>query len=394
MFARRIDRLAGSLIREILQVAGDPHMISFAAGLPTAGLMPTPDFSGFPVDLRQYGTTEGEPALRQQIARHLNALGLECEADQILVTSGSQQGIDLVAKLFVEEGTPILVEAPTFLAASQAFRLFGADFRELPLSPEGIAPDDLTCAIAAHRPAFAYLIPSFQNPTGYCYGEARRKEIARVLDESGTPLVEDEPYRDLVYEPSARTPVSASLKRAPWVYLGSFSKTLCPGLRIGYLACSRALFPYFARLKQATDLHTNRPAQWWIADYLSGPEYGPHLERLRDHYRIRRDAMHASLGRHFGELADWTKPAGGLFFWVRLKQGCDTRLLLPRALERKVAFMPGEPFYANPLERSGCLRLNFSHAAPDQMERGIAVLAEVVEKQGAIPCAPERVARG
>ncbi len=378
MFSKRIDRLAGSLIREILQVAQRPEVISFAGGLPAAEIMPDMDFSAAPKDIRQYGPTEGEPRLRELIAQQLCAIGRECAAAQVLVTSGSQQGIDLVSKLFVDEGTAVALEAPTYLAAIQSFRLFGAKFAELPLSPGGVEPEALRAAVASQRPAFAYLIPNFQNPSGCCYAQSKRRAIAEVLDESGILLVEDEPYRELTYEPADRTPISALLKKAPWVYLGSFSKTACPGMRIGYLACTQELFPFFARLKQATDLHTNRLGQWWAADFISSAAYAPHAKRLRAYYRIRRDAMHAALQQHFHGIAEWTLPAGCLFFWVRLKQNCDTRLLLPKALERNIAFMPGEPFFANPVEQSGALRLSFSHTPPDKIEQGVAALSEVV----------------
>lgn len=377
MFSRRIDRLSGSLIREILQLAQQPEMISFAGGLPAGEVMPGLDFSAAPESIRQYGATEGEPHLRELIAQRLCGLGRECTPEQVLVTAGSQQGIDLAAKLFIDEGTPVAVEAPTYLAAAQSFRLFGAEFDELPLSPAGIAPHDLERTIAKRRPAFAYLIPNFQNPTGYCYAAENRREIAAVLDRHKIPLVEDEPYRDLAYDASAeRTPIFARLRRAPWVYLGSFSKTACPGLRIGFLASSPELFPYFVRLKQATDLHTNRLGQWWVADHLG--RTGNDLEQLTNYYRDQRDAMHAALLENFTDLSEWTRPGGGLFFWVRLKRTRDTRPLLSQALERKVAFMPGEAFFANPVAQAGALRLNFSHAKPDRIAQGIAILAEVI----------------
>ena len=379
MFSKRIDRLDGSLIREILQLTQKPEMISFAGGLPAEDIMPQLDFSHAPEHIRQYGPTEGEPQLRELIAQQLCALGRACTPAQVLVTSGSQQGIDLVSKLLIDDGTPVLLEAPSYLAAIQSFRLFGAQFNELPLSSSGIDPDDLRARIVEQRPAFAYLIPNFQNPSGVCYASDRRAAIARVLDESGVLLVEDEPYRELAYEETDRTPICAALREAPWVYLGSFSKTTCPGIRVGYLVCSAELFPYFARLKQATDLHTNRLGQWWAAEFMSSAGYSKHIEHLRDYYRIRRDAMHAALLSHFHDLAEWDVPAGGLFFWLRLKHKCDTRLILADALAQNVAFMPGEPFFANRVCQSGMMRLNFSHATPENIHRGVHLLADIVK---------------
>ena len=378
MYSERIDRLTGSLIREILALTQQPGVISFAAGLPAAAAMPPLDLSAVPDSMRQYGTTEGEPELRALIARDMRARGRECTPDQVLVTAGSQQGIDLVSKLFIDPGTPVVLEAPSYLAALQSFRLFGARFNALPLTPQGIDPQQLRECIARQRPAFVYLIPTFQNPSGYCYSETVRREIAQVLDDAGVPLIEDEPYRELMYESVARTPIASYLERAPWISLGSFSKTGMPGLRVGYLASSAELYPLLVRLKQSTDLHTNRISQWWATRFLADPDYPAHVERLRARYRVQRDAMAAALDRHLHGIASWQTPAGGLFFWVRLHEPLDTRLLLKQALAQQVAFMPGEPFFADDAVEYGWMRLNFSHASPEAVETGIARLAAVI----------------
>jgi len=378
MRSKRIDRLSGSLIREILQVTQRPEVISFAGGLPAAEIMPAMNFAEMPGDLRQYGPSEGEPRLRELIAQQLCNIGRTCAPDQVLVTAGSQQGIDLISKLFIDEGTVVALESPTYLAALQSFRLFGAEFLDLHLSADGVDPETLRTTFAKKRPAFVYLIPNFQNPSGACYSEKKRRKIAAILDEYDIPLVEDDPYRELMYDPVDRTPISAFLKRAPWLYLGSFSKTTCPGLRIGYLACSQKLFPFLARLKQASDLHSNRPGQWWLVDFISSGKYERHIEGLRPYYRNRRDLMHAALTQEFSEIAEWETSSGGLFFWVKLKQKCDTRLLLKPALARNVAFMPGEPFFANAVGQSGALRLNFSHSTPERIEQGVSILSSVV----------------
>ena len=383
MFSERIDRLTSSLIRELLALTQKPDIISFAGGLPAREAMPSLDLTALPPELSQYGTTDGEPALRAAIAAQLEALGLRCRPEQVLVTTGSQQGIDLVSKLYIDPGTPVAVEAPSYLAALQSFRLFGARFEELPLTARGIEPDQLYQAIQRHRPAFVYLIPTFQNPAGVCYDTATRAMVADILRDSGTPLLEDEPYRELAYEAVDRRPLCARLGQDDtWMYLGTFSKTGIPGLRVGYIAASENVHPYLVRLKQSTDLHTNRIGQWWCARFLQSSDYPAHLERLRAFYRERRDAMQAALTQHLSELAEWTRPNGGLFFWVRLKGGGDTRALLVRALERKVAFMPGEAFFASANAQHGAfMRLNFSHATPEQLERGLAILAEVIREQ-------------
>ncbi len=377
--SRRAARLTSSLIRDILQVTQRPGVISFAGGLPAEELMPALDFTGLD-HCRQYGPSEGEPALRDLIAQNLSGLGMACGADQVLVTSGSQQGIDLVGKLFIDEGSPVLLEAPTYLATIQALGVYGAEFQGLPLSAAGIDPDALRRAIVRHRPAFVYLIPTFQNPSGCCYPEEVRRAVAEVLDETGVPLIEDDPYRDLAYQPAERTPICTYLQRAPWVYLGSFSKITAPGLRVGYLAASPSLFPGLVRLKQSSDLHTNRLGQVWLTRFLNSEGFEAHQKRMIGVYRQRRDAMQAALLRHFDGLAEWRAPAGGLFFWLRLTCDCDTLAALQVALTRDVAFMPGEPFFPSASLRYPALRLNFSHAAPEQIEQGIALLGELLGK--------------
>ncbi|WP_454143110.1 aminotransferase-like domain-containing protein [Methylocaldum sp. MU1018] len=353
-------------------------MISFAGGLPAEELMPVLDFTGLAGDCRQYGPSEGESALRRLIAESLSTLGMDCGGNQVLVTSGSQQGIDLVGKLFVDEGSPVLLEAPTYLATIQALGVYGAEFQGLPLADDGIDPDALRRAIVRRRPAFIYLIPTFQNPSGCCYPDDVRRAVAKILDETGIPLIEDDPYRDLAYQPAERTPICTYLQRAPWVYLGSFSKITAPGLRVGYLAASPSLFRGLVRLKQSSDLHTNRLGQVWLTRFLSSDGFDAHLARMIEVYRERRDAMQAALLRHFAGLAQWQAPAGGLFFWLRLTLECDTLAALQATLARDVAFMPGELFFPAGSLRYPAVRLNFSHAAPDKIEQGVAVLGELL----------------
>jgi 2-aminoadipate transaminase len=365
MLSRRVRDLAPSPIREILQVIERPGMISFAGGLPAPESFPRLDAARLPAGCLQYGPSEGEPALRQRIAEDLRAIGLVCDAAQILVLSGSQQGIDLVGKLFIDRGTPVAVESPTYLAALQVFRFFGARLVAL----DAHAAD-------APRPAFAYAIPTFQNPTGHCYDAAERTALARRCDADGIVLFEDDPYRDLAYDRCERTPVCARLGRASWIYLGSFSKTLAPGLRLGFLAASPDLVAPLTRLKQAADLHSSRVSQWLVLQQLDDPARGERLAAVVAGYRRKRDVFARLLARHLGELATWRTPRGGLFFWITLKHIIDTRALLPGAIERGVAFMPGEPFFAGATRAAGALRLNFSHATEAQADAGLRILAE------------------
>jgi 2-aminoadipate transaminase len=364
----RTASLHASPIREILAVIERPGMISFAGGLPSSDSFPAIDPGNVPAGVLQYGPTEGEPALRKRIAQNLRSLGLHCDMEQVLVLSGSQQGIDLVGKLFVDRGTNVAVESPTYLAALQAFRYYGANF----------------VPIDSHlQPAFAYVIPTFQNPTGHCYSDAERRHLARFCDDTMLPLFEDDPYRDLVYGPCERTPVCARLGKAPWIYMGSFSKSFAPGLRLGFLVASPEFIPLLVRLKQAADLHSNRLSQWLVLQQLEDPGCAQRLERIAAGYRVKRDAFAAALERHFSAIADWEVPAGGLFFWLQLRRTVDTRQVLKLSIERGVAFMPGEAFFPEPADGIGTLRLNFSHASADEAERGLGILAGLLTSASA-----------
>jgi DNA-binding transcriptional MocR family regulator len=370
--SRRVSDLEPSPIREILSVIERPGMISFAGGLPAAETFPRLDLAQLPAACLQYGATEGDTALRCRVAESLTRSGIGCAPEQVLILSGSQQGIDLAAKLFIDSGTPVAVEAPTYLAALQVFRYFGAALvtldPRLPQAGIGRGP----------RPALAYVNPTFQNPTGHCYDASERAAVAAACDELAVPLFEDDPYRDLAYEPCDRAPICARLERASWIYQSSFSKSLAPGLRLGYLAASPDLVSLLTRLKQAADLHSSRLSQWLVLEQLQGPRHAERLAAVVAAYRRKRDVFAAGLRRHFSGLARWELPPGGLFFWLRLSRLLDTRELLPQAIARGVAFMPGEFFFPDRPQASGTLRLNFSHATEPQVERGLAILAELV----------------
>lgn len=373
-FSRRVDDLVASPIREILAVIDRPGMVSFAGGLPAPQTFPVLGPGAVPSAWLQYGPSEGEPTLRRRIAGEIAALGLACAPEQVLVLSGSQQGIDLVAKLFIDAGTPVAVEAPTYLAALQVFRFFGARF----VAFDPARPDTLRAP--GTPPALVYSIPTFQNPTGRCYDAQERAALARACDDTGMVLFEDDPYRDLAYDPCDRTPVCARVERSSWIYQGSFSKSLAPGLRLGFLAASPDLVVPLTRLKQAADLHSSSVSQWLVLQQLENPQRAARLAGLARDYRARRDAFAALLATHLGDLATWTVPPGGLFFWLTLAQPLDTRTLLPRALERGVAFMPGEPFFPGATPTTGMLRLNFSHASERDAKRGLRILAGLLRE--------------
>ncbi|MCQ4317200.1 PLP-dependent aminotransferase family protein [Stutzerimonas zhaodongensis] len=377
-FSERVDRLKSSLIREILAAAQRPEVMSFAGGLPAESMLPKVDWDQMPASMGQYGMSEGEPALREAIAAEARSLGIDCSDSQVLIVSGSQQTLDLASKLFIDRGTEVLLEAPTYLAALQVFQLFGADCLSIPQESDGPLLDALRQRLEKHHPAFAYLIPTFQNPSAVRYSEEKRDAVAALLDEYNVTLIEDEPYRELVFDDENARPIVSRMHKASWIYTGTVSKTLLPGLRVGYLIATPDLFPYLLRLKQSADLHTNRIGQWQALQWLGSEQYHAHLAELRRFYCLRRDAMQDALTKHFFDLADWQLPQGGLFFWLRLKRPLDTRTLLKPALARDVVFMPGEPFFVDPEQNPGYLRLNFSHVAPDRLDEGIRLLASVV----------------
>jgi DNA-binding transcriptional MocR family regulator len=354
--------------------------MSFAGGLPAEAMLPKVEWADMPLSLGQYGMSEGEPALREALAAEARALGLECTASQVLVVSGSQQTLDLAAKLYIDKGTEILLEAPTYLAALQIFQLFGADCLTVPQEADGPNLAQLRSRLEQHRPAFIYLIPTFQNPSAVRYSEAKRAAVAALLDEFGVTLIEDEPYRELTFDGGSAKPIAGRLQKASWIYTGTVSKTLLPGLRVGYLIASPDLFPHLLKLKQSADLHTNRIGQWQALQWIGSDKYLQHLSELRGFYRQRRDAFQTALETHFSDLADWNMPQGGLFFWLTLKQPLDTRTLLNEALANDVAFMPGEPFFPDPDNHHGHLRLNFSHIDPARLDEGLKRLAAVVRQ--------------
>lgn len=386
-FSERVSRLKSSLIREILAAAQRPEVMSFAGGLPAEAMLPKVQWDDMPMGIGQYGMSEGEPALREALAAQARSLGVACEASQVLVVSGSQQTLDLAAKLYIDKGTEILLEAPTYLAALQIFQLFGADCITVPQQADGPDLVALRSRLEQHKPAFIYLIPTFQNPSAVRYSEAKRDAVAALLDEFAVTLIEDEPYRELTFDGGSATPIVSRLKKASWIYTGTVSKTLLPGLRVGYLIASPDLFPHLLKLKQSADLHTNRIGQWQALQWIGSEKYQQHLSDLRDFYRARRDAFQAALQTHFSDLADWSVPQGGLFFWLTLKQPLDTRTLLKDALAADVAFMPGEPFFPEPDQHHGHLRLNFSHIDPARLGEGLKRLAAVVRQAQAVEAA-------
>ncbi|MFM2066570.1 MAG: hypothetical protein RLZZ584_1479 [Pseudomonadota bacterium] len=396
--ARRSLRTQSSAIRELLKLCERPGMLSMAGGLPAPESFPAEALRGVadrvlreqPASALQYGPSEGLAGLRAWVAEHLRGQGLQVDAAQVLITSGSQQGLDLLGKVLAEEGAPLAVEAPTYLGALQAFSPYGPRFTTLAGDAHGPLPEAVL-ALPQHAPGtrLAYLLPNFQNPTGRLMPEARRDQIVAAAQRAGLPLVEDNPYGELWYDAAPPAPLAARWPEGT-VYLGSFSKVLAPGLRLGYLVAPPALYPRLLHAKQACDLHSSSLAQHLVLALLAQGLLPAQLAGLRTRYRRQRDAMQAALTRELPPGCRWTPPAGGMFFWLTLPEGLDAPALLPAALDAGIAYVPGVEFHAADDAPAGArnaaehaelrrsLRLSFVTLSPAQIDEAVARLGRVL----------------
>jgi 2-aminoadipate transaminase len=400
------DRSAGlrpSAIREILKVTSSPDVISFAGGLPAPELFPLADVrlaaeealrADGPASL-QYAATEGFPPLREWVCGHLaRTVGLRASPDRILVTNGSQQGIDLVARVLLDPGDSVLVEDPAYLGALQAFRACGAAVVGLASDAEGILPEALSRAVrpGGRRPKLLYLAPNFQNPTGGTLSRRRREAVVDIAARAGVPILEDDPYGLLRYSGSGEPALGALAGGRDCLYLGTASKILAPGLRVAWLVSpDDGIYSRLIAAKQAADLHTSSLTQRIVANLVLRPGLlEAHLGRLRAAYCERRDAMLSALGRRLPAGSSWTRPEGGLFLWVELPEGTDTDELLTAALHRKVAFVPGSAFWVGVGDRRH-LRLNFSNASPDRIVEGVERLGQALRSSEPAPARARRL---
>ncbi|MFG2293868.1 PLP-dependent aminotransferase family protein [Streptomyces sp. NPDC048603] len=382
-FAARATSVGGSPVREILALTERPGVISFAGGLPapelfdTRGLQAAYDaaFTAAPRRALQYSTTEGAPELREAVAARVAARGLPTGPDDLLVTTGSQQALTLITATLVEPGDVVLVENPTYLAALQCFGLAGARVVAVPCDEQGILPDALAELVLRERPKLLYTIPTFQNPTGRTLPAARRAAVAETAARLGLWLVEDDPYGELRYEGTDVPWVAAHPGAADrTALLGSFSKIMAPGLRLGWLRAPAALRRAAVVAKQAADLHTSTVDQLAAAHYLAASDLDAHVGRIRDAYRERRDALLSGLPGALPPGSEWNRPEGGMFVWASLPEGHDATALLKSAVAGDVAFVPGAPFFgADPDPRT--LRLSFTTHTPAEIAEGLRRLA-------------------
>ncbi len=385
--SRRLAGTESSPVRELLEQASRPEVISLAGGLPAAD---TFDVEGLAAAFAevfagpqarralQYSRTEGDPGLRELLAERFRAGGLPCTGAEVLITTGSQQALGLIASALLDPGDVVLVEDPTYLAALQSFGLADARPVAVPSDDDGLEPEALIELAHAHRAKVAYLIPTFQNPTGRTMSAERRAAIAEAAAEAGLWLVEDDPYSALRLEGEPVDLLGAHpAARDRTLVIQTLSKVLSPGLRLGYVRAPASLFAPLAVAKQAADLHSPTINQLAAAVWLARHDLGAHIASLAEHYRPRRDALLAGLAAHLPEGSTWTEPEGGLFVWVTLPDGMDSEALLPAALERGVAFVPGRFFYAG-AGRPETLRVSFATESPEELLEGAARLGAAI----------------
>ena len=387
--AQRAHQMNPSVIREILKVTEKPGIISFAGGLPSSETFPIEAMQAACAKVLsqdgkaalQYAASEGHGPLRDWVAQELKQQGMQVGADQVLITTGSQQGLDLVAKVLIDPGSRVLVETPTYLGALQAFAPMEPVIEGVASDDQGVLPEALRQQASGAR--MAYLLPNFQNPTGRTMSESRREAVVQVAIDTGLPLLEDNPYGELWFD-QAPPPALAARHPDGTLYLGSFSKILAPGLRLGYVVAPRSIYAKLLQAKQAADLHTPSFNQRVVAEVLKDGFLERHVPTIRARYQAQCQAMLGALEKAFGHSGNggenslsWNRPAGGMFLWTRLPAGLNAIDLLPLAVEHNVAFVPGSAFYAaQPDPRS--MRLSFVTPSVAEIERGVVALAQAI----------------
>ena len=386
IFSDRITDVPRSFIREILKVTLDPEVISFAGGLPNRYLFPADEikeatnkvFSIHGRDIFQYSNSEGYLKLREYIAERYRQKKLDIPVKEILITSGSQQGLDLLGKILINDGDSIVIEEPGYLGAIQAFSIYKPKFLPIPVSRNGIDTAKLKEAMSSEKPKLMYTVPNFQNPSGISYSQENRNEVAEILRGTNTLLIEDDPYGELRFEGEAKTSFKEQLPDNT-VLLGSFSKTIVPGFRLGWIAAPMHIMEKLIIAKQASDLHTSHFTQAIIYQYLKDNDIDGHISKIRTAYGNQCRAMLTSIQEHFPSNVTYTRPEGGMFVWAELPQGAVALDLFEIAVKDKVIFVPGDPFYVNKT-RTQTMRLNFSCVDEETIEIGIIRLGTAIRE--------------
>lgn len=393
-FASRLDNVETSAIRELFKLLGKPGIISFAGGFPDSAMF---DVEGLKEASQkalteeaggalQYGATEGYEPLRSQLSSFMKTKGVDVDPSGLIVTTGSQQALDLLGKTMISPGDKVIVEGPTFLATIQCFRLYGAQLISAPIDANGVKTDELEKLIAEHKPKFVYLIPTFGNPSGAMLTLERRKKVLELAVKYQTLIVEDDPYGDLYFGEAPPPSIMSLSKDVPGsrellAHCGSLSKVLSPGLRIGWMIAPPELLAKATMCKQFSDAHTSTFAQATAAQYLKSGRMPGTLAHVREVYGQRAQAMGAALTRELGDAVSFTQPNGGLFFWARLTGAngklADANELAKRAIEKLVAFVPGAPFFAEKPDVA-TLRLSFATADIEKIEEGVKRLGQAL----------------
>ncbi|WP_343730825.1 PLP-dependent aminotransferase family protein [Duganella sp.] len=381
-FAERAEQLQASFIREILKITQQPEIISFAGGLPSPATFPVDEMKAAydkvlsengKVAL-QYGPTDGYTPLRQWIADSLSVDGARIVPEQILMTSGSQQALDLLGKVLIDEGSRVLVETPSYLGALQAFSVYLPEFKSVATDDHGLVPSSIDAVAQGAR--LLYSLPNFQNPTGRSLSVERRQELVETCARLGLPLIEDDPYGALSYK-GAPSPKMVAMNPDGVIYMGSFSKVLTPGIRLGYVCAPLPLARRLELAKQAADLHTSQLTQMVVHEVVKDGFLDQHIPKIRTLYGDQCQVMLDAMAQHFPAGVEWTKPEGGMFIWVTLPKHIDAMKLLDEAIAQKVAFVPGSPFYANE-PATNTLRLSFVTVPPERIRHGIEVLGKLI----------------
>jgi len=384
LFADRMSKIPRSFVREILKVTENPDIISFAGGLPNPILFPHKEISeaasvvlnDYSNEALQYSSTEGYRPLRNYIANRYTGAGLDVNPDQIIMINGSQQGLDLIGKIFLNQGDIMLIERPTYLAAIQSFGFYEPKFVSIPLINDGVDLEILKNKLETLNPKLFYSIPNFQNPTGITYSRNKREEIGRIFNQCNTVFVEDNPYGEIRFMGNDLPPVKSYLNNS--ILLGSFSKIVSPGIRLGWMVADDEIMKHLITAKQASDLHSNILTQMIVHRYLTGYDVETHLKLIKKMYRIQRDCMVAMIKNYFPPDVKYTEPEGGMFLWVTLPVGMSSMELFEAAIEENVAFVPGKAFYSEDPEKN-TLRLNFSNSDEKRIEEGIKRLGNAIK---------------
>ena len=382
-FSQRAQQLQGSVIREILKVTMRPEVISFAGGLPSPETFPVERMkAAFDAVLSrngkvalQYGPTDGYAPLREFLANSLSTPSSTISPEQIMMVSGSQQALDLVGKVLIDEGSKILVETPSYLGALQAFSVYQPQFESVAMDDHGLVPASVAAQGAGAR--LLYALPNFQNPTGRTLSVERRFELVETCSRMGIPLIEDNPYGDLCYS-GEPLPKLLNMNPEGVIYMGSFSKILTPGIRLGYIVAPKPLVRKLEQAKQAADLHTATLTQMVVYEVIKDGFLGEHIPTIRHFYAAQCQVMLNAMSTYFPDSVKWTTPLGGMFIWVTLPEHIDSKELLEAAIAQNIAFVPGAPFYANNPAKN-TLRLSFVTVSPERISRGIEILGQLIK---------------